>query len=191
MNKTLLGLFKSLFPWILYSVMMNDFHINAIDSAITSIIITLALSFNYLKRGYIISWVVLINLCLVLVVGWLLPGAYIQRDPWLLSSLILSIGAWISIAIDKPFTMQYARESVPQEKWTHPTFIEINQTVSLVWAILFSLSFCLHVMIMQALFDPIWLTRMIFLLTALGIIFSIYYPKHARQKICQQKSGIA
>lgn len=190
MNKTLLGLFKSLFSWILYSVLINDFHVNAIYAAIVSIIVTLVLSSSYLKKGYIISWVVLTNLCLVLVIAWLFPGNYIQRDPWLLSSLVLSAGAWISIAIGKPFTMQYARESVPQEKWTHPSFIKINQIVSFVWAILFSLSFCLHVMIMKALFDHVWLTRMIFGLTALGIIFSIYYPKYARQKIRQQKTGV-
>ena len=191
MNRTFLGLFKSLFPWILYSLMINYLHINAIYSAITSIIVTLLLGLSYLKKCYIISWIVLINLSFVLLLELFLPGTYIQRDPWLLSSLILSMIAWISIAIHKPFTMQYARESLPKEKWIHPSFIRINKMVSLTWAIIFSLSFFLHVMIMENLLNYIVLTKMIFILTAVGIVFSIYYPKHARQKIRQQKNEVA
>lgn len=190
MNKTLLGLFKSLFSWFLYSVLINDFHVSIVYAATIAIGVTLLLNFKYLKKGYLISWVVLINLSLALFLALFSPNTYLQKDPWLLSSLILAISAWISILIKKPFTLQYARESVPSEKWTHPTFIKINQIITLVWACVFSVSFCLHLMIMEQLFDYKLLTKLIFLASGVGIIFSIYYPKYARRRARQQSTEV-
>ncbi|WP_213741142.1 hypothetical protein [Bradyrhizobium sp. dw_411] len=38
-----------------------------------------------------------------------------------------------SLIIGRPFTMQYARESVPRELWTSPQFNRTNQMITLVW----------------------------------------------------------
>lgn len=182
MTKTLTSLFKALFPWVLYSVLMSGFHLGSVYAALIAIAVTLALNLKYLKKGYLISWVILINLFLALFAGLYLSNNYIQKDPWLISSFILSISAWFSIVIGKPFTIQYARESVPREKWQHPTFIKINQAVTFVWACAFTTSFTLHFMIMQQLFPTAILVYLIYLVSLLGIIFSLYYPKHARKK---------
>ena len=43
-----------------------------------------------------------------------------------------------SLVIDRPFTVQYARESVPPEMWESPQFLRTNQTITLVWLAAFS-----------------------------------------------------
>jgi hypothetical protein len=44
----------------------------------------------------------------------------------------------LSMALRRPFTMQYARESVPAEMWTNPAFIRANYVITGVWAIAFA-----------------------------------------------------
>jgi hypothetical protein len=42
-----------------------------------------------------------------------------------------------SIAVRKPFTLQYAREQVAPELWESPTFIHTNYVITGVWALAF------------------------------------------------------
>ena len=42
--------------------------------------------------------------------------------------------AWISLAIRHPFTLQYAKETVPEQFWREPLFIRVNDRITGVWA---------------------------------------------------------
>jgi hypothetical protein len=44
----------------------------------------------------------------------------------------------ISLAVGKPFTLQYAREKVSTELWDRPEFRKINYVISSVWAFAFA-----------------------------------------------------
>lgn len=60
---------------------------------------------------------------------------------WTVWSVRLRIDAGIlltvlmSIAIRKPFTLQYARERIPRELWNHPDFVRTNYVISIVWTV--------------------------------------------------------
>ncbi len=43
----------------------------------------------------------------------------------------------ISIAIGRPFSLQYAREQTPPEIWSKPEFLRVNVRISSVWALAF------------------------------------------------------
>jgi hypothetical protein len=43
----------------------------------------------------------------------------------------------ISIAIRRPFTLQYAREQVSPEYWNRPEFFRTNSIITVVWALAF------------------------------------------------------
>ena len=40
----------------------------------------------------------------------------------------------VSLAIGRPFTLQYARERVPEQFWDSPIFMAVNRAISWVWA---------------------------------------------------------
>jgi hypothetical protein len=42
-----------------------------------------------------------------------------------------------SVAIGRPFTESYAKETVPKEVWGTPQFRAVNRTISLVWGLAF------------------------------------------------------
>ncbi len=41
------------------------------------------------------------------------------------------------MALHRPFTLQYARESVPTEFWNNPEFLRTNYIITGVWALAF------------------------------------------------------
>jgi hypothetical protein len=45
----------------------------------------------------------------------------------------------ISMALRRPFTLQYAREKVSPELWNTPAFLHVNDVISGAWALAFAL----------------------------------------------------
>jgi hypothetical protein len=59
--------------------------------------------------------------------SWPVVGVKLAVDVGLLVIVLFSLIA------KQPFTIQYARESVPPEQWTSPQFHRSNQLITLVW----------------------------------------------------------
>jgi hypothetical protein len=64
--------------------------------------------------------------------SWTIPAVRLVVDAGLLLIVLASL------AIGQPFTLQYAREGTPPEIWSTPQFIEVNRTITLVWAAAFA-----------------------------------------------------
>jgi hypothetical protein len=63
---------------------------------------------------------------------WSLMGVRLRVDGGLLLIVL------ISLAIGKPFTLQYAREHTPVERWNDPGFIRSNVVITSVWTLAFA-----------------------------------------------------
>ena len=66
-------------------------------------------------------------------------GAFVQN----VALLCIVLG---TLAAGLPFTMQIAKESIPEERWSSPIFITINYHVTTAWAVVFALEACLCLM---------------------------------------------
>ncbi|HZC98574.1 MAG TPA: hypothetical protein VE267_21070 [Bradyrhizobium sp.] len=64
--------------------------------------------------------------------AWSIIGVRLVVDAGLLLIVV------ISLAIRQPFTLQYAREQVPQALWTSREFIRSNDVITTVWALAFA-----------------------------------------------------
>lgn len=53
---------------------------------------------------------------------------------------ILSVTTLLSLWMGEPFTLQYAKKTVSEKVWNNPLFIATNWWMTLMWAVLFSLS---------------------------------------------------
>src|SRR5271170_3107688 len=62
---------------------------------------------------------------------WSIVGVRLCVDSGLLTIVL------VSIAARRPFTIQYAREQVPEEYWKAPEFIRANYAITAVWAAAF------------------------------------------------------
>lgn len=64
--------------------------------------------------------------------------SFIQVFSSILTNLIIASIMWLSILFCNPFTIQYSKESVPEDKWNHPIFFRSNLIISIVYACVFT-----------------------------------------------------
>lgn len=105
-------------------------------------------------------------------VAWSIPAVRLRVDLGLLFIVL------ISIAIRKPFTLQYAREKVPAELWNSPEFIRTNDIITAVWAAAFAIMVAVD---LAMLYVPALTTRMAIIVTILALYgaarFTAWYPE--------------
>jgi hypothetical protein len=76
--------------------------------------------------------------------GGLAVYAYLSSANWPVVGVKLAVDVGLlaivlfSLIVGRPFTIQYARESVPQELWDSPQFLRTNQVITLVWLAAFA-----------------------------------------------------
>ena len=91
--------------------------------------------------------------------------------------------ALISLAIDRPFTLQYAREQVPQEYWGLPIFLITNRIITGVWATTFAIHVAADAAAEYVSAIPIWLDVGVSIAAFVGaVVFSRRYPEAVRRR---------
>lgn len=96
----------------------------------------------------------------------------------------LAIIVLISVAIRRPFTLQYARESVPKEFWSHPAFIRTNDIISGVWFLCFAVAAACDA---AAIYLPTIPVSVLVVVTVAALVaavgFTAWYPAQVRRRI--------
>ncbi len=70
--------------------------------------------------------------------------SYVAQPAWSVIAVRLLVDSGlllivlVSMVIGKPFTLQYARESVDAQYWDRPEFIRANYVITAVWALAFA-----------------------------------------------------
>jgi hypothetical protein len=85
-----------------------------------------------LEIGSVILFGLLTAYTLVVAPHWTVATVRLAVDSGLLAIVVFSL------VLGRPFTLQYARERVPQQFWTTPVFLATNRTISGVWAVTFA-----------------------------------------------------
>ena len=76
--------------------------------------------------------------------GLLIAYTRLAEPAWTVATVRLAVDlgllaiVLVSLAIRIPFTLQYARETVPQQFWEMPAFMAANRAISWVWAAAFA-----------------------------------------------------
>jgi hypothetical protein len=106
---------------------------------------------------------------------WTLMAVRLTVDAGLLAIVL------VSLAIGRPFTIQYAREIVPEEYWDTPRFLATNRTITWVWAAAFAVIVASHA---AAVIVPAMPLRLDVAVTVLALVaaykFSTWYPERVR-----------
>ena len=89
----------------------------------------------------------------------------------------------VSIAIRRPFTLQYAREQVSREYWDSPVFIRTNTIITAVWALAFVVLVAADLVLV---YEPDVPPRVGILATIAALIAAIrftgWYPERVRTR---------
>ena len=109
---------------------------------------------------------------------WSLLGVYLAID---LGLLTVMLG---SLAIGKPFTIQYARERVEPALWNTPLFLSINRRITLAWSLAFAIMCAADLLAMYVSSVP-WPIDLLLVGFAIAgaTWFTSWYPAHRRAAI--------
>jgi hypothetical protein len=107
--------------------------------------------------------------------GWSVFAVRLRVD------LGLFIIVLASMALQKPFTLQYAREQIAPEFWARPEFVRINYVIIAVWAAAFAVMVVAEAVLVYVPTVP---SRLGIIVTVLAIIaavkFTSWYPDRGR-----------
>lgn len=134
-----MNLMLSFAPFVAFAVLIHLGYIEAALWAGTLVSALLLLrdrfmlgrSFKMLEIGTFVLFVALALYTQATGQSWTIPAVRLVVDAGLLMVVI------VSIAVGRPFSLQYAREEAPREAWNHPSFLAQNRNISLVWAAAF------------------------------------------------------
>lgn len=107
--------------------------------------------------------------------AWSVIGVRLRVDAGL---LLITLA---SIALGKPFTLQYAREQVAASRWSEPQFLRTNMVVSAAWSAAFLVMVLADLVMLT---DPERYMRAGVLVTIAALVaavkFTGWYPSRAR-----------
>jgi hypothetical protein len=108
--------------------------------------------------------------------------------PWTLIAVRLAVDSGLllivlfSLAVDRPFTLQYARERAPREVWNTPLFLSINRRITWVWAAAFAALVAVHAAVVFVPGTPHWVDTAVTIAALFGAFrFTARYPEIARR----------
>ncbi len=124
-------------------------------------------------------------------------GAWVlaTRSDWTITEVRLAVDGGllgvmlISIAIGRPFTLQYAREQVRPEVAALPQFRKVNYLITGVWALAFAVIAGADCAMARMPSMPLWVGVAITVAAILGAVwFTGWYPAH-RQRLAQRAAA--
>jgi hypothetical protein len=121
----------------------------------------------------IIAWMVGVNLSVALV--------RICVDGGLLIIVL------ITIAIGKPFTLDYARERISPSQWTNASFVETNKVISGVWGTAFAVVVAADMAFWRHAIPVHSIAIIIGGALYAAYRFTNWYPRHKREQAVSQR----
>jgi hypothetical protein len=138
-----MGVFLGFVPWIVFSIVSgpSTWEWAALAALVCSLVLVVpdwrrTRSMSVLDAAGIAFFAVMAVLALALDRASLQP---LEDRAQLLSSVVIAVVAFGSLAVGRPFTEYYAKQTTPREYWQSPDFRRINRVLTAVWGGVFVL----------------------------------------------------
>jgi hypothetical protein len=119
--------------------------------------------------------------------GGLALYALLGRPSWSVVGVRLVVDAGLllivlaSLAMRRPFTLQYARERVAPELWGEPEFVRTNYVITAVWALAFAVMVVAELVLLYVPDVPPRAGIVAIVLALVGAVkFTGWYPERRR-----------
>ncbi|MFZ0944850.1 MAG: hypothetical protein WB930_14655 [Syntrophobacteraceae bacterium] len=189
-----MSFFKMLFafaPWVSFLVIARNSLFRLKLGLVVALVLVVIMGITRLHRG-VILWAGLFFFTYATVAVALLNNMWIAQHMGVMANGALAVSTWLTIAIRKPFTLDYAREHTDPSLWDHPLFIRTNFVIASVWGLAFSVSAILawgkieHFILSELGYEVITYTLLIGTLA-----FSTWYPNYVRRRREMEERGLA
>jgi hypothetical protein len=171
---------RSFAPWIAYAAVSSVVDWRA-AAAVAMVVAIGAVKAQRDESGVVDDLTVTTGLFFVglTALSLLSPGSQLHRFTPALSLGALGIASAISLIRKQPFTLAFAKRSVPREHWENPAFLAANVTITTVWAASFfvTAAVCATTLAVAPSATAIWVTAEV-----LGFVIPMRFTTHYRQR---------
>jgi len=134
-------------------------------------------SLKILEIGSLAVFAALTAYTLLAAPAWTVATVRLAVDAGLLAIAV------VSLAIGRPFTLQYAREQVPEAIWALPVFYTTNRRITTVWAAAFAVLVAADAAAEYLPAIPIWVDVVASVAAfAAAVWFSRWYPAAVQRR---------
>ena len=135
-------------------------------------------SVKTLEIGSLILFGLLTAYTLLAAPRWTVATVRLAVDGGLLAIVL------VSLVIGRPFTLQYARERVPQQFWATPLFMTTNRAITAVWAVAFAVLVAADAAAEYVPALPLWVDVAVSIAAFVGAVwFTRWYPAVVRRSV--------
>ena len=162
-------------PWIAFMVLSsnNTFELAAVIALVIAVVVLLIsrrsgskpTAFDYATLGFFV---------LLVIVGLFTSDAAVATWVQPVSNFALFTIALVSILIGKPFTREYARQSLPPEVWDSPGFLQGTLRVAWVWVAAFAV---MTISSLITVFRPNWETWTTWVIPIVAFVAAVLYTR--------------
>lgn len=115
---------------------------------------------------------------------WTVMSVRLAVDGGLLAIIL------VSLAIGQPFTLQYARERVPEQYWQAPRFLAVSRHITWAWAAAFAAMVASHAAVVYVPAVSVWFDLAVTVLALLAAFrFTAWYGERARRRAVAAPPG--
>jgi hypothetical protein len=179
-----MGVLLGLAPFIAFFVLMRA--ASPLAGLAAALAVSVALSGRTWRRGEQLKVLDIGSLALF---ATLTVYTLVAAPAWTVATVRLAVDGGlllivlISLAIGRPFTLQYAREQVPQQYWNAPRFIAVNRLITSVWAGAFAVMVAADAAAEYVPAIPLAVEIAATVLAFAGAVaFTLWYPARVRRQ---------
>jgi hypothetical protein len=179
-----MNVFVGFAPFIVFFVLLRT--VSPLAGLVAALIVSLALcvrmavlghSIKILEAGSAVLFGLLVLFTLVAAPDWDVATVRLAVDSGLLAIVVFSL------VIGRPFTLQYAREQVPEQFWSSPVFHATSRLIALVWAGSFAIHAAADAAAEYVPAIPLSLDVAVSIAAlAVAVWFSLWYPGIVRRR---------
>jgi hypothetical protein len=180
-----MNILLALTPFIVFFVVMRM--VSPLAGLAAAFVVSLLLGIRQWRRGESVKVLEVGSLALF---GALVLYTLIAAPDWTVATVRLAVDGGllaivlVSLAIGMPFTLQYARESVPKELWTSPIFMTTNQRITGVWAAAIAVMTVADAAAHYVEAIPLWMDIAASIIAFAGAVwFTRWYPAVVRRRV--------
>ncbi len=168
-------------PWIAFLIIAQGSLFRLKLGLGVALALSLVMGIARLHRG-VILWTGLLFFAYAAVAVAVFNNMWTAHYMGVLANGALASASWLSIAIGKPFTLDYARAHTDPTLWSQPAFIRTNTIITAVWAVAFTANAVLAWgKIVQFLLPGWGYEAMSYTLLVGTAAFTTWYPTHVRR----------
>lgn len=173
-----MSILLSLSPFLVFFALMRL--VSPITGLIGAFVVSVLLCGRMIRRGESVK---ILEIGSVVLFGLLVAYTLLAAPHWTVATVRLAVDGGllgivlVSLAIGRPFTLQYAREQVPEHIWALPAFYTTNCRITIAWAVAFSVHVAADAAAEYVPAIPLWLDIVASIAAFVGAVwFTRWYP---------------